>query len=208
MPTAARKTVVVPPAVLFERIKAGDEEAFNQLYAGYHARVLASVKRYIHEPDIAEFIANGVFIRVWEVRNTAAGFKNRSALSTWLTRIAFNAALMHLRAHKTESKYTAYSLDDIPKVNSPEQVILNRPVEFPSRDLVLEGVLDRKTLAQAIDQLPLSYRTIFEMRLVEGMSTDEVCQALKIKSNAVKSRLFRGRQILREILRGTPGHKA
>jgi RNA polymerase sigma-70 factor (ECF subfamily) len=160
------------------------------------------VKRYIHEPDIAEFIANGVFLRVWEVRNKAAGFKNRSAFTTWLTRIAYNAALMHIRAGKTESRHTAYSLDDQPWGADGEFHAADRRSEFPVRDLVLEGTLDRKTLADAIAQLPESYQRVFTMRLVEGMSTEETALALNLKSNAVKSRLFRGRSILRGILRG------
>jgi len=72
--------------------------------------------------------------------------------------------------------------------------------DFPTHDLNLEGVFDRKILADAIEQLPPSYRTVLVMRLIEGRSIEETCQTLGIKGNAVKSRLFRSRQILKEIL--------
>lgn len=197
------KPSVVSPIALFERIKAGDHDAFDQLYSANHARVLAAVKHYISEPDIAEFIANGVFMKVWEVRNTPASFKGQSSLATWLTRIAITQALMYIRKHRTESSHIAYSLDEPQQRGTSDSSgeTLLRSDSFASRDLKLEGVFNRRDeLEEAIDHLPRTCREILELRLIDGMSTEEACEVLHLKSNAVKSRLFRTRRILQAIL--------
>jgi RNA polymerase sigma-70 factor (ECF subfamily) len=185
---------------LFERIQAGDHEAFNELYAASHARVLAAVRRYITEPDIAEYVVNGVFMKVWQFRNTSAAFQARSAFITWLTRIAITESLMHIRRCKPERARIAYSLDE------PEYTGENTPgygqthKELPVRDLNLEGVFDRQILANALKQVPPTYRRVFQLRMIDGMSSEETGRILHLKVNAVKSRLFRGRQFLRDIL--------
>jgi RNA polymerase sigma-70 factor (ECF subfamily) len=191
------------PEILFERVKAGEIAAFDELYAANIERVLAAVKRYIHEPDTAEFLANDVFATVWRVRNTPSAWNGESTFSTWLTRIAINAALMHIRKHKSERYYIAYSLDEpIPRGRFSRTYRINDEMrmDFPVRDLNLEGVFDRQDLMEAVKQLPEDYRTVFQLRLIDGWSIKETCQKLGLKHNAVKSRLFRCRQILQEIL--------
>lgn len=184
---------------LYRRMQTGDHEAFNEIHSHYAARVTAAIKRYIHEPDIAEFLTNGVFIRLWQVRNKPTGWKGDSAFATWLTRIAMNEALMYIRSHSTERRRYAYSLDDkVVHKNDADAM----PMDFPTRDLNLEGLADRKDLAEAVDQLTPAYRQIFEMRLVEGLSIEETCAQTGLNINAVKSRLFRCRQILQTKLGG------
>ena len=180
---------------LLERVKTGDEEAFNELYSTYRRRVVSAVRHYISEPDVVEHITNGVFMRLWQVRNSASGFQGNSAFLTWLTKVAYNAALMHIRSTKNERQNT--SLDaPLAQTNGINTV----ETSFAVHDTYLEGIFDRKELDRAFAKLPADYRTVVTMRLVDGMSNEEVCEALGLKMTVVKSRLHRGRQMIRKTL--------
>jgi RNA polymerase sigma-70 factor (ECF subfamily) len=113
-----------------------------------------------------------------------------------LTRIAINDALMHLRRTKHERKHVV----DIEQVPGDSEIESPVAPEYGVRDLNLEGVLDRKTLARAISHLPPDYRTVLVLRLVEGLSTEETCTALHLDVTVVKSRLFRARLMMRTWL--------
>lgn len=199
MATAAKAALYDSPEALslVERMHAGDESAFNQLYATHHTRVLTVIQKYVDEHDIAEHIANGVFAKVWEVRGKSSGFKSKSAFTTWITRIAINAALMHLRSTKLERQNTvplaAQSSAGTTESETPIQ-------EYSTRDLNLEGIIDRKTIARALSHLPHDYRVVVVLRLVEGLTIEETCAALKLGVPVIKSRLFRARLMLRAWL--------
>jgi RNA polymerase sigma-70 factor (ECF subfamily) len=185
---------------LVERMQTGDETAFNLLYTAHHSRVLTAIEKYIDERDIAEHIANGVFAKVWEVRNKAAGFKGGSAFSTWITRIAINEALMHLRRTKRERNHVTRLDERMSGGDGREENDAPERPELGMRDLNLEGIVDRKTLAVAISYLPDDYRTVFILRLVDGLTTEETCQALGLEITVVKSRLFRARNMVKARL--------
>jgi RNA polymerase sigma-70 factor (ECF subfamily) len=123
-------------------------------------------------------------------------FEGRSSLSTWLYRIASNAALMRLRR------------------NEPDQVSVDEPVERDDGDLLPRQFFDfcclpeddflqdeaREQMNRAIDELPTTLRSVFVLRDVEGLSTAETAEALNLSESAVKSRLMRARLKLREQL--------
>ena len=181
---------------LLERVKTGDEEAFNELYSTYRRRVVSAVRHYISEPDVVEHITNGVFMRLWQVRNSTSGFQGNSAFLTWLTKVAYNAALMHIRSTKNE-RINGCSLDaPLPRTDDDT----TWGTRFAVHDTYLEGIFDRKELDRAFAKLPADYRKVVIMRLVDGMSNEEVCEALGLKMAVVKSRLFRGRQMVRKAL--------
>lgn len=186
---------------LFERIQAGDNEAFNELYTTHYKRVFMAVKQFVHDVDAVEFLTNGVFAKVWQVRNTPSAYKGDSTLATWLTRIAYNEALMYIRKNKTEKRHVVYSLDGgSTNEESNQWIDTAHTVDFAVRDLNLEGIFDRKELAKAISALPTSYRVVFTMRLIDGLTIEETCSALNLGITVVKSRLFRGRRMVMDIL--------
>ena len=196
--TETERDVVASPDTslsLLERVKTGDEEAFNELYSTYRKRVVSAVRHYISEPDVVEHITNGVFMRLWQVRNSTSGFQGNCAFPTWLTKVAYNAALMHIRSTKNE-RINGCSLD------APLTQTSNDTIEtsFAVHDAYLEGIFDRKELDRAFAKLPADYRKVVTMRLVDGMSNEEVCETLGLKMTVVKSRLFRGRQMIRKVL--------
>jgi RNA polymerase sigma-70 factor (ECF subfamily) len=193
-----KSPAIAAAMLLFERVKSGDHEAFNELYYSHRQRVLSAVQRYILEPDTAEYVANGVFMRVWQKRNGPSAYRGGSAFGTWITRVAYNEALMYLRALKPERAHVAYSLDE-PIVT--EDCPPARIVDFPVRDLNLDGVVDRKELDEALAQLRPKERYMIQLRLIEGLNIEETCQLLRLKTVTVKSRLHRSRRILQEILK-------
>lgn len=199
MATATVLTPVstAPAASLLDRMKTGDEEAFNELYKENYRRVLYAIQRIINEIDTAEFIANGVFAKVWEVRNSPTAFRGDSSFSTWITRIAITSALMHIRRLKAERSYATISLDA--PIQSEDEESCLWP-ELSVRDFQLEGVADRMVLAKAIEQLPPALRQVFVYRHVQGFTTEETGTALNLRKPLVKSRLRNSQNKLREIL--------
>ena len=183
---------------LIERVKSGDETAFNEIYSSHYERVITAVRRYISEDDIAEHVANGVFAKVWQVRNRTSAFKGGSSFATWLTRIAYNEALMYLRKNKNERQHNV-SLDAPIRRDSrgPDYDLMP---EFAVRDSILEGVPDRRALEHAISKIPTIYRIVFVMRVIEDMTIEEISASLGLGVPVLKSRLHRGRKIVRELL--------
>ena len=186
----------VGDSLLMKRIRAGEEEAFTELYNTHYDRVLAAVKRFVKN-DESEHIANGVFAKVWQVRNSeAAGYKGNSSIATWLTKIAYNEALMHIRRSQPERNHLAYSLDDVVEMDNGSEM----RGEFASKDLELESLLECREIHRALARLPHTYRVIFKLRVIDDLSLEETCKVLNLNLTVVKGRLFRGRQMMREML--------
>jgi RNA polymerase sigma-70 factor, ECF subfamily len=119
-------------------------------------------------------------------------------VGTWLTRIVINQGLMRLRKQKRRSVIVPFREPRASESESPEANVEDRTTESPSTG-VLRGEI-RRILERRIDELPLSFRTVFIMREVEDMSVQETAEALGIAEATVRSRLFRARALLRESL--------
>lgn len=117
-------------------------------------------------------------------------FEGRSALSTWLTRIAINEALARVRSLKRRRSWL--------ETEGVAVMDTHRKIDAPDERLAREQV--RGMMEQAIAALPDIFRTVFVLRDVEGLSVEETSDALDIPAATVKSRLFRARRKLRESL--------
>jgi RNA polymerase sigma-70 factor (ECF subfamily) len=125
-------------------------------------------------------------------------FRGDSQVATWLTRIVINQALMRLRKEKRRSVIVPFRDPGSGEAERAEVDVADRTTESPSSRL-LRGEI-RRILERRIDELPLSFRTVFIMREVEDMSVEETAEALGIAAATVRSRLFRARALLRESL--------
>ena len=125
-------------------------------------------------------------------------FRGDSQVATWLTRIVINQALMRLRKEKRRSVIVPFREPGSGEAERAEVDVADRTTESPSSRL-LRGEI-RRILERRIDELPLSFRTVFIMREVEDMSVEETAEALGIAAATVRSRLFRARALLRESL--------
>jgi RNA polymerase sigma-70 factor, ECF subfamily len=178
--------------ITVSRVLAGDFDAFENLVQKYEGRIYRHLRKMVRDNQLAQDLLQETFLSAYK---GLQGFTGASSFSTWLFRIATNTALMYLRKNRPES--VEYS-DEIrgqgglPVHASPD--FTNTPLDIL---LSNEG---RKKIEQAIDELPLLYRSVIVLRDVEGFSLEEVSKIMDSSVAAVKSRLHRARNFVREAL--------
>ena len=181
--------------LLVQGMKAGNEGALEQLIQNYGGKVYYLVLQYTRNPQDAEEVLQDVFLKVFRKIDS---FRDAERLSPWLYKIAVNTALMKLREQK-KHRPAAVSLEDWMSTGSMER---SESVEFPVTDWSrsAENILIRKEVQEvvrrAIAKLPEIYRTVVQLRDMDGFTLEEISQILKISIPAVKSRLHRGRLII------------
>lgn len=183
--------------VLTERILAGDDVAFEALVARYQQRVYRLARRMSRSDSDAEEVLQETFLQVYRKVKT---FRGDSKLSTWLYRVATNAALMHRRQrdrHPTDS-LEAY----LPRYDeSGRHARLDADHSVAAR---ADELIDRQRLAgharEAVDRLPEIYRMAFVLRDLEEMSSGEVADVLGVDPTVVRQRVHRARLMLRGYL--------
>lgn len=189
---------------LVHAAKRGDQAAFDTLCGAYQTRVFITINRKIANEDVSRWIANNAMFKIWK---NLSRFKEKSKFSTWITRIAINEALMHLRSERR--RHHDLSLDSLLEDYSREKNHTERHhnIKWMSqRDLELEGVIDRQLLEHAIDRVPEQFRRVLRLKFWEGLSMDEIQQRISIEENepvslsAVKSRILRGRTELKKLV--------
>jgi len=155
--------------------------------------IYSQAMRLLSNSDDAENALQLTFIKACDKFDT---FDGRSALGTWLYRIATNEALMMLRRQKV----VITSLDDVGESQRMDEIVQNRNAW--NRDpgqVMLDNEL-RVQLETALMRIPESLRVVFVLREMHGLSTLETAEALELNENAVKVRLHRARLKLRELL--------
>lgn len=170
---------------LIRRAQARDNEAFTALYQQNHSRVLSAVRRIIRDEDTADSVTNQAFIKVWQ---SLPGFAGESSLTTWVTRIGINEALMHLRREK---RMQQPSLDDAHGIDLEALAV---------RDPDLAAVEDRQILDMAFGRVPFRHREMLRLRFVEGLEVREIMERTGKNKSAVKSGIFRARNMLKAEL--------
>lgn len=185
----------VDEATLLERLRAGEEAAFEMLVRANTGRLLAVARRLLPTEEDARDVVQEAFLSAFR---SLPGFAGGSKLSTWLHRIVVNAALMRLR---TRRRRPEESLDTL----LPAFLVDGHHAESFSgwsepADRALERTEIRELVRGQIERLPETYRTVLVLRDIEGMETEDVAAALGLTPNAVKMRLHRGRQALRTLL--------
>jgi RNA polymerase sigma-70 factor (ECF subfamily) len=182
---------------LLERLQAGDERAVADLAAAYGSKIHQLAFRYLRNKEDAEEVTQDVLFRVYR---KADSFRGDSALSSWIYRITFNAAMSRLRT----ARYQRAQDEDrqMVTVDGEELAPVARDVADWS-DMADERVLRtqlRRRVFRAILALPAIYRAPVMLRDIQGMSTEEASAMLRVKDQTLKSRLHRGRLILRKQL--------
>jgi len=180
-------------ASLLEALKRSDPEACAGMIKQYAPLVYAIAIRMVSDPADAEEVLQETFISACK---NIQKFEGRSALGTWLHRIATNAALMHLRKRKKNQ----VSLDAPIEVQDGDDVYREiRDWDFAPDDHAMNSEI-RDVLETAIAELPETLRTVFVLREIEGYSTTETARILDISVSAAKVRLHRARLRLRKLL--------
>ena len=182
---------------LLKRLQTGDERALDELADAYRFKIYQLAFRYLRNKEDAEEVAQDVLYKVY--RNIG-NFRGDAALSSWIYRITFNAAMSRLRT----ARYRQSQDDDrrIVSVEGEESMAAARDVADLSDmadDRILRSQLRRRVF-RAILALPAIYRAPVMLRDIQGMSTEEASAMLRVKDQTLKSRLHRGRLILRKQL--------
>jgi RNA polymerase sigma-70 factor (ECF subfamily) len=178
---------------LVQKSRAGDDRAFSDLVRRYERKIFRLAKHITQSDEDAEDVLQETFLKAYEHLDE---FQGNSKFYTWIVRIAVNESLMKLRKRKTDR---TVSLDE--SIDTGEETVVreiavweDNPEQRYSQD-ELRGILEK-----AIDSLRPAFRTVFVLRDVEELSTEETAAALNLSVPAVKSRLLRARLQLREKL--------
>lgn len=181
-------------AVLIAELQAGSDEAYDYVLSLYRNPVYRLVSHILgNEYDAADVLQN-VFIKV--VRGISQ-FHGQSSLKTWMYRIAVREALNYRRGWFRRHLHEPFSLDE----DSAEPVVaLAGKPDFSDPYETLQQAERQQLVKTALDGLPVLYRTVLVLREIEELSYEEIAQVLGIADGTVKSRLMRGRELLRRKL--------
>jgi RNA polymerase sigma-70 factor (ECF subfamily) len=188
-----------PNDTLLERLQRGDEQALAELADTYGTRIYQLAFRYLRNKEDAEEVAQDV---LFKVHRNVGEFRGDAALSSWIFRITFNAAMSRLRSGpyqraQEEQRLTSATDREDMETTPPR----HEPIDWS--DLADERLFKsqlRQRLNRAILALPAIYRAPVMLRDIQGLSTEEASAVLHVKDQTLKSRLHRGRLILRKQL--------
>lgn len=173
---------------LVRQVQNGDKRAFDLLVLKYQSKIINLVSRFVHDPHEAQDVAQEAFLKAYRA---LGNFRGDSAFYTWIYRIAINTAKNHLVAQNRRPPGTdvdaqeAEQFMDVHKLHeyaTPERVLLTDEIE--------------KTVTQAIEALPEDLRTAITLREIEGLSYEEIAQAMDCPVGTVRSRIFRAREAI------------
>lgn len=183
---------------LVERVQQGDKKAFDVLVLKYQHKVANLISRYIRDQAEVLDVTQEAFIKAYRA---LPKFRGDSAFYTWLYRVAINTAKNHLAAQARRppsddiEAETAEQMDmggALKEGDTPERLALQREIA--------------ETVQRAVDDLPEDLRTAITLRELEGLSYEEIAQAMECPIGTVRSRIFRAREAidtrLKPLLKG------
>jgi RNA polymerase sigma-70 factor (ECF subfamily) len=176
---------------IVERVCAGEQHLFELLMRRHNPQVYRAARSIVRDDGEAEDVMQDAYVRAYE---HLGEFEGRSRFSTWVTRIAVHEALARARRSKRYDSFDAAeegpSMPSAPAPN-PEQQTSDKEM--------------RRLLEQAVGALPEEFRSVFVLRAVQGMNGAEVADCLGLEEATVKTRLFRARGRLRDLLEAAGG---
>lgn len=177
---------------LIEKIKQGDGSAFEPLVLENQKQVYNLALRMVGNEEDAFDISQDAFMKAF---NSIGKFRGESKFSVWLYRLTTNVCLDFLRAKKRKP-YISLNQGD----GDDESYEISIPDDRFCPETTLEKHELQKSIHNGLQQLPEDYRSILLLREIDGLSYDEISDALKLEPGTVKSRLFRARKKLCSIL--------
>jgi RNA polymerase sigma-70 factor (ECF subfamily) len=184
---------------LIAGLQAGDQAAVQELAERYGPRIQQLAMRHMKNREDAEEVTQDVLLKV---HRKIAAFRGDAALSSWIYRITFNTAMSRLRQNRAGRMATQEHDRALAMIDASEQSRTPKEPADWSRmpdERVMRAQL-RVALAAAVRELPEIYRAPVVLRDIEGLTTEEASSRLRVKDQTLKSRLHRGRLMLRERL--------
>jgi RNA polymerase sigma-70 factor, ECF subfamily len=182
-----------PDVALVERVRAGDISAYDTLVRKYERQLFRIAQHITQNREDAEDVMQDAFLKAYEKLDQ---FQGNSKFYTWLVRIAVNESLMRLRKRRTGKMV---SIDE--DLETDEGTVPRDLADWapdPEQNYTQSELGD--ILEKTIKGLPPGFKVVFELRDVQGLSTEDTAEALGLSVPAVKSRLLRARLQLRERL--------
>ncbi len=171
---------------LVQRVQQGDKKSFDLLVLKYQNRIIKLVSRYVREPSDAMDVAQEAFLKAYRA---LPNFRGDSAFYTWLYRIAINTAKNHLvslsrrpaEAHLENSDGEQMDVEELQKdIATPENLLLADEIKH--------------TILDAMRKLPEDLRVAITLREVDGLTYEEIAEAMDCPIGTVRSRIFRARE--------------
>jgi RNA polymerase sigma-70 factor, ECF subfamily len=170
------------------RVQQGDKSAYDLLVIKYQHKIIQLVNRYVKDPSEAQDVAQEAFIKAYRA---LPSFRGDSAFYTWLYRIAINTAKNFLVSRARRSSDYQVDIQDAEQIDNAPQL---HGLQTPERELLNEEII--ATIHQAIEKLPEEMRIAIMLREFEGMSYEEIAQAMDCPVGTVRSRIFRAREAI------------
>ena len=185
---------------LLVRLQAGDEAAVQELADRYRSRIFQLAMRYMKNREDAEEVTQDVLLKVYR---KVDAFRGDAQLSSWIYRITFNTAMSRLRstrlaraAEQERDRALTAQNEEQPHKTSRQPADWSR---MPDESMLRAQL--REAVAEAIEELPEIYRAPVVLPDIQGLTTEEASSRLRLKDQTLKSRLHRGRVMLRDKLR-------
>ena len=179
--------------VLVERVQRGDKKAFDVLVGKYQHKIIKLISRYIHDHAEVLDVAQDAFIKAYRA---LPKFRGESAFYTWLYRIAINTAKNYLVAQGRRPPDADIEVEVAEQFSGPSDL---KDVATPEH-LLLKDEIER-TVFDVIEQLPEDLRTAITLRELEGLSYEEIAEAMACPIGTVRSRIFRAREAIHNKLK-------
>ena len=172
---------------LVARAQAGDNRAFDLLVRKYQSRIIQLCNRLVGDADSMD-VAQEAFIKAFRALK---GFRGQSAFYTWLYRIAINTSKNHLVARKRRPSYQDIDVQDAELYGHTEQL---SGVDTPEAELLSDEI--RQKVGEVISGLPPDLRQAITLRELEGLSYEEIAEAMDCPIGTVRSRIFRALSLI------------
>ncbi len=174
-------------SALIGKARKGDKEAFSQLVRLHQKRIYYLVYRFCRDHDAADDLAQETFVKAYMALDS---FREEFRFSSWISTIATNLALNHLRRQKRQVSTEDYPIEEI--IADPN------PGADPARRLADKEIMAK--LDDEVDKLPPEFKAVFVLRMHEELSYEDIAGRLGIEIGTVMSRLYRARTRLKKAL--------
>jgi RNA polymerase sigma-70 factor (ECF subfamily) len=174
--------------LLVERVQNGDKKAFDVLVLKYQQKVANLISRYIRDPAEVLDVTQEAFIKAYRA---LPKFRGESAFYTWLYRVAINTAKNHLAAQSRRPPQDDIEADTAEQMDMGTRLKENATPEH----LAMQDEMAR-TIKSALEALPEELRTALSLREFEGLSYEEIAEAMDCPIGTVRSRIFRAREAI------------
>ncbi len=199
MGSVRTEACVAPDQEVVDRVRAGDVDLFEVLMRRYNQKLYRAARSvFPHDVSEAEDVVQDAWVRAFEHLDQ---FEGRAQLSTWLVRITLHEAWSRARKRRRQRR----QVGSVEESAAGEETLMEFATPGPDPEQDVSALEMQAILEDAVAALPATYRTVFMLRSIEDMSTEETAECLELSLDVVKTRLHRARGLLRRELLARAG---